>query len=114
STSLSVRRVFNLGGTILCHRALLRGEIDVYVEYTGTALTAILEMPPPGPGEREDVLETIGTTYRKRFGLSVLPPLGFDNTYAVAVRRDDAETRGWKTIGDLVPADDLSAGFTAE
>lgn len=115
TTGLSVRRVFNLGGTIICHRALERGEIDLYAEYTGTALTAILGEPPPDADERGNVLETVRAAYRDRFNLRCLPPLGFDNTYAIAVRREDARARGWRNIGDLAPvAGEIAAGFTAE
>lgn len=114
-TDLNVQRVFNLGGTIVCHRALLRGGIDLYVEYTGTALTAILKQPPPAAGERAGIFPRVRAGYQSRFGLRALPPLGFDNTYAITVRTEDAVKHGWKTISDLAEsAASLRGGFTAE
>jgi osmoprotectant transport system permease protein len=114
STGLRVERVFNLGGTMICHEALVEGEIDLYAEYTGTALTAILksETRPPDPG---GVYALVRGRYRELFGLSWLGPFGFNNTYALAVRRGDAERHGWKTVSDLKrQAPSLRAGFTSE
>lgn len=112
-TELRVERYSNLGGTMICHEALVSGELDLYVEYSGTALTAVLNLEMP---ESPDDLWTIVTEeYRERFDLEWLPPLGFDNSYTIAVRRDDASERGWTTISDLArDATDLRAGLTAE
>jgi osmoprotectant transport system permease protein len=96
-TGLPVQRRLNLGGTLICDRALLTGDIDVYVEYTGTALTAIFHQPAAkDPGT---VTETVRDLYA-RSGRTLLPPLGYDNTFAILVRGDDARTRGLRTIED--------------
>jgi osmoprotectant transport system permease protein len=93
---IAVTRKLNLGGTFICDRALRSGDIDVYPEYTGTALTAIFHATVP----RERVLESTRARYADA-GITVLPPLGFDNSFAILVRRTDAERNGLKTIGDL-------------
>jgi glycine betaine/choline ABC-type transport system substrate-binding protein len=100
---LAVTRRLNLGGTFICDRALRAGDVDVYAEYTGTALTAIFKEPVTGA--RDAVLSTTRARYAAA-GVTVLPPLGFDNTFAILVRKTDAATLGLKTIGDLrrVPA----------
>jgi osmoprotectant transport system permease protein len=96
-TGLSVRRQLNLGGTMLCDRALLTGDIDVYVEYTGTALTAIFHQPPSN--DRDSVLNTVRHLYADS-GRTLLAPLGFDNTFAILVRGVDAREKGLRTIDD--------------
>lgn len=112
-TDLQVERRFNLGGTMICHGALAGGEIDLYAEYTGTALTAILGRPSlSDPGE---VLRIVSKAYRREFDVRWLPTLGFNNTYAITVRRDAAGREGWRTVSDLAPqAASLIAGWTAE
>lgn len=96
-TGLHVRRQFNLGGTLICDRALLGGDIDVYVEYTGTALQAIFHRPPSN--DRESVMNTVRDLYGDS-GRTLLPPLGFDNTFAILVRGSDARERHLRTIED--------------
>src|SRR5215831_16872683 len=96
-TGLPVRRQFNLGGTLICDRALLSGDIDVYVEYTGTALQAIFHQPPSN--DREIVMYTVRHLYGDS-GRTLLAPLGFDNTFAILVRGADAGERGLRTIED--------------
>ena len=93
-----VTRKLNLGGTFICDRAIRSGDIDAYVEYTGTALTAILHEPVAR--DAAVVLSRTREAYA-RVGLSVLPPLGFNNTFAILVRRVDAEALGLRRIGDL-------------
>jgi osmoprotectant transport system permease protein len=111
-TDLRVVRRLNLGGTFICDRALRAGEIDVYVEYSGTALTAIFRQPVAH--DRRAVLETTRDLYA-RAGITALPPLGFNNTFAILVRRDDAERLALRTIGDLLKtADRWRAGFGYE
>ena len=97
--SLAIERRFYLAGTYICHQALLAGRINLYVEYTGTALAAILKKPPM-PGSAA-VYELVKDEYGKRFDLEVLPPLGFDNSFAIVVRGEDARRAGLKTITDL-------------
>ena len=109
---LPVDRRFNLGGTLICHEALLEGEIDLYPEYSGTALLAILKEDPPADGA--------AAWFRVReaysaMGLQWLPPFGFDNTYVLTVRGDQAAERGWSSLSDLRPAAaSLRAGFESE
>ncbi|MBW1801592.1 MAG: ABC transporter permease subunit [Deltaproteobacteria bacterium] len=112
-TDLNVKRRFNLGGTMICHGALVNGEIDLYAEYSGTGLTAILKHPVISDPEK--ALEYVRKSYTERFGLMWLKPFGFNNTYAVTVRSDAAKEKGWTMISDLKPtAMGLRAGFTAE
>lgn len=114
-TALSVKRVFNLGGTIICHEALARGEIDLYAEYTGTALTAIMKQTVDNLPDRKKVRTLVNQAYVDTFNCRWLAPFGFDNTYTIAVRQTVAEQRGWRKISDLrYPSAKLSAGFTAE
>jgi len=95
---VAVTRRLNLGGSFICDRAIRSGDIDAYVEYTGTALAAILKQPVVK--DPEAALAALRDAYG-RAGLSVLPPLGFNNTFAIVVRRADAETLGLETIDDL-------------
>ncbi|HSI88586.1 MAG TPA: glycine betaine ABC transporter substrate-binding protein, partial [Pyrinomonadaceae bacterium] len=98
-----------LGGN-LPHDSLLAGAIDVYPEYTGTAFTAILKNDPLTDPER--VYELTRDQYQERFNLSVSPPLGFANDFAILVRGDVARTSALRTISDAVPVSrDWQAGF---
>lgn len=111
-TGLPVRRRLNLGGTLICDRALAGGDIDVYVEYTGTALTAIFRQPPSN--DRAAVIDTVREQYA-RTGRTLLPGLGYDNTFAILVRGADARERGLRTIDDLATvAPAWRAGFGYE
>ena len=85
AAGVPVVRRFDLGGTFVCDAALRAGEIDAYVEYTGTALTAVLKEPPDDDPRR--VWERVATAYRAA-GLTWLPALGFDDTFALVVRGD--------------------------
>ena len=112
-TDLRVERRFNLGGTMICHGALKSGGIDLYAEYTGTALTAILKQAVITDPDR--AYETVAREYRQRFSVEWLSPFGFNNTYAITVRKPDANSRGLRTISDLITISrTLRAGFTAE
>ena len=95
---INVTRRLNLGGTFICDRAIRSGDIDAYVEYTGTALAAILKQPVEK--NPDGALTSLRNAYG-RSGLSVLAPLGFNNTFAMLVRRADADTLGLDTIDDL-------------
>ncbi len=113
-TSLRVVRVFNLGGTVICHNALINGSIDLYPEYTGTGLMTILKESTGGKSP-EAILSLVDNAYNAQFGCDWLAPFGFNNTYALAVRRADAEKNNWKTISDLKDAaGTLRAAFTSE
>jgi osmoprotectant transport system permease protein len=94
---MSVDRRLNLGGTLICDRALMAGDIDVYVEYTGTSLTAVFHQPVST--DSSAVFDTVRTLYAKS-GRTLLPPLGFNNTFAILVRGRDARARGLRTIDD--------------
>jgi glycine betaine/choline ABC-type transport system substrate-binding protein len=110
-TRLPVERRLNLGGTFVCDRALRAGEIDVYVEYTGTAYTAISKQPPIS--DRGRVLAEVRQRYREA-GLEWLDPLGFENTFAMVVRGDDAERLGIRKISDLAAHPEFRAAFGYE
>ena len=112
-TGLRVERKLHLGGTFICHRALLSGEIDAYVEYTGTAFTAVLEKEPVT--DPDSVYEAVSTLYRERFELEWMPPLGFENTFAMLVRERTADSLGLETLSDAVPhAPSWTPGFGYE
>ena len=95
---INVTRRLNLGGSFICDRAIRSGDIDAYVEYTGTALAAILKQPVEK--NPDAALTSLRNAYG-RSGLSVLAPLGFNNTFAMLVRRADANTLALETIDDL-------------
>lgn len=85
---VAVQRRLDLGGTLLTHEAIVKGDIDIYPEYTGTAATVILKESAPADPVRTYIL--VKDAYLKRFQLVWLPPLGFNDTFAMVVRRDDA------------------------
>jgi len=96
-TSLRVDRRLNLGGTFVCEQALRSGAIDAYVEYTGTALTAIFHQPVSR--DRAEVYARVAAAYAES-GRTVLSPLGFNNTFAILVRAADARRLRLATISD--------------
>jgi osmoprotectant transport system permease protein len=111
AAGLAVERRLNLGGTTICHEAVRSGAIDVYVEYTGTALVDILRRP--ASRDRRAVLDEVRRAYAAR-GLRVGDPLGFDNTFALVVRPTDAAA-GLRRISDLAQrADRLKLGCFGE
>jgi osmoprotectant transport system permease protein len=107
----AVDRRLNLGGTSLCHAAVQAGQIDAYVEYTGTALTDVLKRPADSDPSR--VLAAVRSGY-EGLGLAVLPPLGFNNTFALVMRPDAADARGVRRMSDLARAPDLRVGLFGE
>src|SRR5438552_6850227 len=100
-TCIPVIRKTNLGGTLLLQQALLAGELDLYVEYTGTALTAVLNETPQG--DSAAVYNRVKQLYSERFHLEVTEPLGFENTFAMVVRGDDARSQHLSKISDIAP-----------
>ena len=106
-TDMKVERRFDLGGS-LAHEALVAGEIDAYVEYSGTALLAILKGRPSA--DPQDVYRRVKSEYANRFKLEWMEPLGFNNTFAILVRGEDARRLGLKTISDAAK---LSAQWRA-
>jgi osmoprotectant transport system substrate-binding protein len=112
-TTLRVDRRLNLGGTLICQQALLAGQMDLYPEYTGTALVAVLG--ESSSNDAADVFRRVRDGYRDRFGLAVGPLLGFNDTFAIVVRGEDARERHLRTISDLVSvAPQWRAGFGYE
>ena len=110
---LPVERRFHLGGTFVCHQAITAGQIDLYVEYTGTAYTAVLKHVPVAVPD--SVYRSVVRDYLQRFGLVWGKPLGFNNTFAISVRRRDAARYGLRRISDLArPAPRWKAGFGYE
>nr|WP_238398749.1 glycine betaine ABC transporter substrate-binding protein [Edaphobacter sp. 12200R-103] len=103
-TGQPVDRRFYLAGSYLCQQALISGRIDGYVEYTGTALTAILKqsLPPIGQREQARVFNTVKRLYEQRYDVRVETGLGFQNTFAMVVRSDDARKLHLRTISDAV------------
>ena len=98
-TGIPVIRKTNLGGTLLVHKALLAGELDLYVEYTGTALTAVLNESPQG--DSHAVYQRVKQLYSDRFHLEVSEPLGFENTFAMVIRGNDAKKFHLQKITDI-------------
>ncbi len=97
-TDVKVERKFNLGGTLLAQKALSSGAIDLYPEYTGTALTAILNEKPQA--DAGAVYKQVKAAYHDRWRLEWLPPLGFANTFAMTIRADNAAANRIETISD--------------
>jgi osmoprotectant transport system substrate-binding protein len=100
-TGIPVERKTNLGGTLLVHKALEAGELDLYVEYTGTALTAVLNGSPQG--DSNAIYLRVKQLYSDRFHLEVTEPLGFENTFAMVIRGDDARNLHLRAISDITP-----------
>src|ERR1700741_3087150 len=100
-TGIPVIRKTNLGGTLLVHKALLAGELDLYVEYTGTALTTVLNESPQG--DSTAVFNRVKQRYADRFHLEVTKQLGFENTFAMVIRGDDAQKLQLQKISDIAP-----------
>jgi osmoprotectant transport system substrate-binding protein len=95
-THLPVERRFYLAGTFICQQAILAGRIDIYPEYTGTALTAVLKQQPSG--DKQEVYRRVEQGYVEQFGFRVGPPLGFDDTFAMVIRGDDARRLHLQTL----------------
>lgn len=112
-TDFRVTRHFDLGGTMICHGALVNGEIDLYAEYTGTGLTTVLG--EAGIANPSEAYHRVAAGYADRFDLKWLAPFGFNNTWALTIRGADAQRWNIKTISDLRErAGELRAGWTAE
>ena len=107
-----VDRRLNLGGTFVCHQALKAGELGLYPEYTGTAFTAILARKPVS--DPELVRAEVAREYRKRWNLVWSPPLGFENTFALVMRRDEAARLHISKISDLAAHPEIRPGFGYE
>jgi osmoprotectant transport system substrate-binding protein len=108
----SVDRKLNLGGTMLAHHALVRGEIDLYPEYTGTALMTILKLAPAS--DPAAAIALVRAEYQTRFGLEWMNPLGFNNTFAMVIRGEEARKHKIATLSDAAryaPGWTLGVGY---
>jgi osmoprotectant transport system substrate-binding protein len=99
-TGIHVERKTNLGGTLLVHKAMQAGQVDIYVEYTGTALTAVLNQSPAG--DSSAVYQRVKQLYGERFNFEVTEPLGFENTFAMVIRGEDAQRLHLQRMSNLV------------
>ncbi len=113
-TGLEVEHKSGLSGTLICHTALVNGDVDLYAEYTGTAWAIVLEETDKVTDPLQVYLR-VQEQYRARYDLEWLAPFGFANTYALAMREPRAEELGIRTLSDLaVKGGGLSAGFSPE
>lgn len=112
-TDLKVQRRFDFPGTMFCHGAIQQGEIDIYPEYTGTALCAVLGhelMRDPAK-----VYSLVQKDYHNKYKLKWLSPFGFNNTWVMVVKESIGDKNGWNKLSDIVPiASTLNAGVSAE
>ena len=112
-TSLKVERRFYLAGTYICQQGILAGRIDIYPEYTGTALTAILKQKPES--DRTQVYQRVNSEYEKRLGLTLGPAFGFNDTFAMEIRGPEARRLNLKTLSQAAAyAPRWRAGFGYE
>jgi osmoprotectant transport system substrate-binding protein len=114
-TGMKVERRFYLAGSYICNQALIAGRIDSYVEYTGTALTAILKQPVNK--NPQQVLETVRGLYQQRYQVVVAEPLGFENTFAMVIRGQDAQRFHVRTLtqaAQYTPRWKLGVGYEFE
>ncbi|MGA9509307.1 MAG: glycine betaine ABC transporter substrate-binding protein [Candidatus Sulfotelmatobacter sp.] len=112
-THLKVERRFYLAGTYICQQAMLAGRIDIYPEYTGTALTAILKQKVEG--NRTAAYQQVKTEYEQRFRLTLGPTFGFNDTFAMEIRGADARRLNIKTLSQAAAfAPQWRAGFGYE
>jgi osmoprotectant transport system permease protein len=98
-TDIEVERKLNLGGSQVAFGAIKNGDVDMFVEYTGTGLVNILNQSPQSDPDK--VYDYVKKEFKEQFGIDMLKPLGFNNTYALAVRPDSAEQYNLNTISDL-------------
>ena len=112
-THLKVERRFYLAGTYICQQAMLAGRIDIYPEYTGTALTAILKQKVGG--DKAEVYQRVKGEYEAQLGLTLGPPFGFNDTFAMEIRGEDARRLNLKTLSQAAAfAPQWRAGFGYE
>jgi len=113
TTGLKVDRRLDLGGTFVCHQAMLAGQVDAYVEYTGTAFTTILKQQPIS--DPKAVYQQVKSGYQQQFQLEVTPALGFENTFAMIIRGEDARKYNLRTLSQAAQyASQWQAGFGYE
>ncbi len=113
NNGFKVDRKVGLGGTVICHEAIVRGDLNVYVEYTGTALMAILKRQLVRDPEQS--YQIVKKDYEEKFKLTWLKPLGFNNTFVIVMRKEDADRLKITKISDLKPyAKDFVIGGSIE
>lgn len=115
-TDLTVDRRPRLGGSFVCHQAIVNGKIDAYIEYTGTAATVSKVFEEQAiPGDPTDLFLELQTRYAKNFNLAVLPGLGFENTFAIVIRGEDAQRLNIQTLSQAAQyTPQWQAGFGYE
>ena len=114
-SGLKVERRFYLAGSYICHQALVSGRIDAYVEYTGTALTAVLKQPLDR--DAASALKTVRSLYASRYSITAAQPLGFENTFAMVIRGEDARRLHVTTLSEAArytPEWRLGVGYEFE
>jgi osmoprotectant transport system substrate-binding protein len=112
-THLKIERRFYLAGTYICQQAMLAGRIDIYPEYTGTALTAVLKQK--ATGDRAEVYEQVKREYESRYHLTLGPAFGFNDTFAMEIRGEDARRLKVKTLSQAAAqTPQWKAGFGYE
>lgn len=112
-TNLRVERRFYLAGTYICQQAMLSGRIDIYPEYTGTALTAVLKERPGS--DKAQVYQRVKNEYESRFGLTLGPAFGFNDTFAMEIRGEDARRLNIRTLSQAAQfSPQWRAGFGYE
>jgi glycine betaine/choline ABC-type transport system substrate-binding protein len=116
NTDLEVNRKLNLGGTMICFNGLRSGDLNLYVEYTGTGLVNILQRP--AISDADEAYQAVKKAFEERYDLVWLEPLGFNNAYTLTMRRGHAEKLGIESISDLAKylneGNKLKAAFDAE
>jgi osmoprotectant transport system substrate-binding protein len=113
NAGFEVNRSLNLGGTPVAHSAILSGDIDLYPEYTSTALLTVLNMDPIR--DREQIVQTVRSEYEEQFNLTWLEPAPFNNTQALAMTQEKSDRFAIKTFSDLAAqAENLVLGGPAE
>lgn len=113
NTDIEVERKLNLGGTQVAFSAVTNGDIDMYVDYTGTGLVNILKQE--ALSDPDEVYNIVAKEFSDQYDLKTLKPLGFNNTYTLAVRPETAEQYGLKTYSDLAAvSNELKIGATIE
>ncbi|MEG1661979.1 MAG: glycine betaine ABC transporter substrate-binding protein, partial [Clostridiales bacterium] len=112
-TDIKVNRKLDLGGTQVCFGAMKTGDIDMYIEYSGTAFSDTLKHPPIS--DMEKVYQTVKEEFQELYNISVLPQMGFNNTYVMAVTQETAEKYQLETISDFAKvASQLKSGTVFE
>lgn len=113
NTDISVERKMNLGGTQVCFSALTKDEIDMYIEYSGTAYSDTLDYPPIS--DMEKVYATVKKDFKEKYNIETLKQMSFNNTYVLAVRKDTAKKHDLSTLSDFAKiANRIKCGTTFE